>query len=75
MPLADVRIELPERYRVVRHVANGGMASVWAAEDSILGRQVAVKVLASHIAADPTRACASSARRAWPRACPTTRTW
>jgi serine/threonine-protein kinase len=53
MPLADVRIELPERYRVVRHVANGGMASVWAAEDSILGRQVAVKVLASHIAADP----------------------
>src|SRR3712207_9591218 len=29
------------------------MASVWAAEDAILGRQVAVKVLASHVAADP----------------------
>src|SRR3712207_4991289 len=29
------------------------MASVWAAEDSILGRLVAVKVLASHVAEDP----------------------
>ena len=54
MPLADVSIDLPERYRVVRHVANGGMASVWAAEDAVLGRLVAVKVLASHIAADPS---------------------
>ena len=50
----DVRIDLPERYRGVRHVANGGMASVWAAEDAVLGRLVAVKVLASHIAADPS---------------------
>jgi len=49
----DVRIDLPDRYRVVRHVANGGMASVWAAEDSILGRLVAVKVLAAHVAVDP----------------------
>ena len=53
MSSTDVRIQLPERYRVVRHVANGGMASVWAAEDSVLGRQVAVKVLAQHISADP----------------------
>src|SRR3712207_1684224 len=30
------------------------MASVWAAEDSMLGRLVAVKVLASHVAADPS---------------------
>jgi serine/threonine-protein kinase len=29
------------------------MASVWAAEDAVLGRQVAVKVLASHVAAEP----------------------
>jgi len=54
MPLADVLISLPDRYRVVRHVANGGMASVWAAEDSVLGRLVAVKVLASHVAIDPS---------------------
>src|SRR3712207_8730254 len=53
VPPSEVRIKLPERYRVVRHVANGGMASVWAAEDSILGRLVAVKVLAQHISADP----------------------
>src|SRR5829696_4717755 len=50
----DVRIQLPDRYRGIRHIANGGMASVWAAEDSILGRRVAVKVLASHIAEDPS---------------------
>src|SRR3712207_3658214 len=30
------------------------MASVWAAEDSMLGRLVAVKVLAHHVAADPS---------------------
>src|SRR5512138_914048 len=54
VPLADLHIELPERYRVVRHVANGGMASVWAAEDAVLGRLVAVKVLASQVAADPS---------------------
>jgi hypothetical protein len=26
---ATARITLPPRYRIVRHVANGGMASVW----------------------------------------------
>src|SRR5687768_11024382 len=55
LPVPDVqpRVSLPERYREVRHVANGGMASVWAAEDAVLGRQVAVKVLAAHVAAEP----------------------
>ena len=45
MPVSEHRIALPARYRVVRHIANGGMASVWAAEDELLGRLVAVKVL------------------------------
>src|ERR671931_1927141 len=45
-------ITLPDRYRVVRHIANGGMASVWEAEDELLGRAVAVKVLASHLSED-----------------------
>jgi serine/threonine-protein kinase len=52
MPLAS-QMELPERYRVLRHIARGGMASVWEAEDLRLGRVVAVKVLAAQYAADP----------------------
>lgn len=45
-------IALPERYAITAHIANGGMASVWAAEDRTLGREVAIKVLAPHYAAD-----------------------
>jgi eukaryotic-like serine/threonine-protein kinase len=52
MPATQASIALPARYRVVRHVANGGMASVWAAEDELLGRLVAVKVLSTAYAAD-----------------------
>jgi len=52
MPLASA-IELPERYRVTRHIASGGMATVWEVEDLLLARVVAVKLLASHFAADP----------------------
>jgi eukaryotic-like serine/threonine-protein kinase len=43
---------LPDRYRVVRRLAGGGMATVWEAEDRLLGRRVAVKVLAEHLAED-----------------------
>ncbi len=53
MPLAS-QIELPERYRVARHIASGGMASVWEAEDLLLGRTVAVKVLGAQFASDPS---------------------
>jgi serine/threonine-protein kinase len=52
MPLAST-IELPERYRVARHIASGGMASVWEVEDLLLGRIVAVKVLGAQFAPDP----------------------
>src|SRR5215218_8639228 len=55
------QVELPPRYHVVRHIANGGMATVWAAEDAVLERLVAVKVLAAGYAADP------SARRRFTR--------
>jgi serine/threonine-protein kinase len=51
MPLAS-QIELPERYRVTRHIASGGMASVWEVEDLLLGRIVAVKVLGAQFASD-----------------------
>ncbi len=52
MPQATARITLPARYRLVRHVANGGMASVWEARDELLDRPVAVKVLAAHLGED-----------------------
>jgi hypothetical protein len=52
MPVSEHQIALPARYRVVRHIANGGMASVWAAEDELLGRLVAVKVLSPAYAQD-----------------------
>jgi serine/threonine-protein kinase len=44
---------LPERYRVLEQVAVGGMGSIWLAEDALLGRRVAVKILAEQFAAQP----------------------
>jgi eukaryotic-like serine/threonine-protein kinase len=52
VPPGTARLILPERYRVVRHIANGGMASVWEAHDELLDRPVAIKVLASHLTED-----------------------
>ena len=46
-------IELPERYLHARHLASGGMAAVFAAEDVTLGRAVAVKVLSERFLTDP----------------------
>lgn len=40
------------RYRVVRHLARGGMAEVYVAEDQLLNRTVAVKVLFPELARD-----------------------
>ncbi len=44
---------LPERYQVLRHLADGGMASVWCAWDSLLHRKVAIKVLSGAYLEDP----------------------
>ena len=40
------------RYRVIRHLARGGMAEVYLAQDELLSRTVAVKVLFSELAQD-----------------------
>jgi serine/threonine-protein kinase len=52
MPTVQLQSNLPERYRVLRHIANGGMAAVYAAADEVLGREVAIKVLSPALAAD-----------------------
>lgn len=39
-------------YRVVSKLGQGGMATVWRAEQTALGREVALKVVSSHLLAD-----------------------
>ena len=49
--LAPDRV-LGGRYRLHRELARGGMATVWEAEDKVLTRRVAIKVLHPHLAGD-----------------------
>jgi serine/threonine-protein kinase len=48
------RVVLPDRYVILEHIANGGMSSVWCARDELLGRTVAIKLLAEAYAEDQT---------------------
>src|SRR4029450_9488476 len=50
--------DLPEgmdvgEYRVLKKIGEGGMGSVYAAIQPVIGKRVAIKVLAPHIASNP----------------------
>jgi tRNA A-37 threonylcarbamoyl transferase component Bud32 len=42
------------RYRLLRPIAQGGMATVWLGEDTLLSRRIAIKTLHQALAAEPT---------------------
>src|SRR6476660_8562170 len=41
------------KYRVVRHIGEGGMGTVYEGENVRIGRRVAIKVLHDHVASRP----------------------
>ena len=44
---------IAKRYMVVKHIGQGGMADVYVAVDTLLNREVAVKVLRGELSNDP----------------------
>ncbi|MFF0154672.1 serine/threonine-protein kinase [Micromonospora sp. NPDC005203] len=46
-------LRLHDRYVLHERIGLGGMSEVWRADDDVLGRPVAIKVLAGQLAADP----------------------
>lgn len=43
---------IADRYEVVSHIGQGGMADVFLAVDTILNRQVAIKILRADLSTD-----------------------
>jgi eukaryotic-like serine/threonine-protein kinase len=66
--MADESAQLPPRYRNPRRIGQGGMGDIFRARDSMLDREVAIKVLAGRYAEDEatrqrfTREALASAR-------------
>jgi len=52
LPLAP-EVTVADRYVLTERIAVGGMGEVWRAQDNVLGRTVALKVLKPEYAADP----------------------
>jgi beta-lactam-binding protein with PASTA domain/predicted Ser/Thr protein kinase len=50
--MIDADTIIDGRYRVLSRLGSGGMADVYLAQDQLLGRQVAVKILHHHFAED-----------------------
>ncbi len=50
--MIDPETIIDGRYRVISRLGSGGMADVYLAQDQLLGRQVAVKILHHHFAED-----------------------
>ncbi|MBQ4634168.1 MAG: serine/threonine protein kinase, partial [Bacilli bacterium] len=44
--------KINDRYKIIKTIGEGGMANVYLAEDEILNRQVAVKILRGDLAED-----------------------
>jgi predicted Ser/Thr protein kinase len=54
LPRVEVQQTLGGRYKLLNELGHGGMAVVWRARDEVLGRSVAVKLLAGRFANDPS---------------------
>jgi serine/threonine protein kinase len=52
--VSEVYADDAHRYRLDSRIATGGMGEVWRATDTVLGREVAVKVLKREYSDDPT---------------------
>ncbi|HEX5198328.1 serine/threonine-protein kinase [Paractinoplanes rhizophilus] len=54
MPVVEIGRMIAGRYRLDKQLGRGGMSVVWRADDEVLGRQVAVKVLSAELAGKPS---------------------